>query len=154
MDLFVACDRHGWVLKNEIVSHLKETVRTHTINDMCEKHDGIADAPSYAFFVAWTVAERPNKNFGILVSRTGNEMAIPCNRIDGIRACVCLSKEQAKIAKKDNDANILVIPSDIELIDSVKEIVDSFISNSYNEFDIDNLRRNRLIDVRLEIPRR
>jgi RpiB/LacA/LacB family sugar-phosphate isomerase len=145
MNLYIASDRHGWILKNKIINHLKENNHTYMLYDLCEKHDEISDPTSYAFFVAQIVNDDP-RNLGILVCKTGNEMLVPANRVKFTRACMALSVEMAKIAKQNINSNILVIPSDISLFDETERIVDSYLETKYDE-NMNNFRYNTLLDM-------
>ena len=146
MDIYIASDRHGWVMKNEIVRHIKETNRVFSAVDLAPKHENTVDAPCYAFFISHVVTDDP-RNLGIIVSKTGNEVLIPLNRNKHTRACLCISKEMAKVSKKELNANIIVLPSDITTIDHPTEIIDTWLKTKYDEHDVDNLRKNMLMDM-------
>lgn len=145
MNLYIASDRHGWVLKNKIVHHLKENNHIYQVSDLSEKHDSITDPTSYAFFVAQVVNDDP-RNLGVLFCKTGNEMLIPANRVKYTRASMALNIEMAKVAKQNMNSNILVIPSDIDLLDEIEKIVDIYLETKYDE-NMDNLRYNTLLDM-------
>jgi len=133
-------------MKNEIVKHIKETNHTFTVSDLGPKHEGILDAISYAFFLAAVVPDDP-RNFGVFISKTGNEVLIPMNRRKHVRACLCISKEMAKISKEELNSNIIVLPSDVTTIDNPIEIIDTWLETKYDEDNLDNMRKNMFMDM-------
>jgi len=48
---------------------------------------------------------------GILLCGSGNGVAMVANKYPGIRAAICWNTELAELARKHNDANILVLPA-------------------------------------------
>jgi len=66
------------------------------------------DYPVYAKQVAHAVANEKN-TFGILICGTGTGMAIAANKVPGIRAAVAYDAYSAKMARQDNDANIIAL---------------------------------------------
>ena len=144
MELYIASDKHGWVMKNEIVRHLKENNKTYIVNDLCQDHENIVDSVSYAFFLAQVVLDDP-RNVAIFITKTGNEVSIVMNRRKHIRACLCVNKIMAETAKKDLNSNILVLASDV-IETSPSEIVDVWLNTPYNENNFDNLRKNLFMD--------
>jgi ribose 5-phosphate isomerase B len=66
------------------------------------------DYPDYARQVADAVA-KGRARFGLLVCGTGIGMSIAANKVHGIRAAVCTSELEARMARAHNDANVLCI---------------------------------------------
>jgi ribose 5-phosphate isomerase B len=61
-------------------------------------------------------------------------MAIAANRHRGVRAVVCWDSEQARLARHDDDANVLALPAYV-LKNDVKEaveIIEKFLNTSFN----------------------
>jgi ribose 5-phosphate isomerase B len=65
-----------------------------------------SDYPDQARLVAVAVAAG-RARFGILVCGTGIGMSIAANKIRGIRAAVCSTEFEARMARAHNDANVL-----------------------------------------------
>ena len=144
MEIYIASDRHGWVMKNEIVKHLKGN-HTYSVIDLGPKHEKTVDPSCYAFFVSKAITD-DTRNLGILISKTGNEMLIPANRNKYIRACLCTCKETAKIAKKELDSNIIVLQSEMATTENPLDIIDLWLKTKYDENDVENVRKNMLMD--------
>ena len=67
-----------------------------------------ADYPDQARLVAEAVAAG-RARFGILVCGTGIGMSISANKVRGIRAAVCTTEFEARMARAHNDANVLCL---------------------------------------------
>ena len=72
---------------------------------------------------------------------TGVGMSIATSKVKGVRAARILSSDEAIMARRHNDLNIICLPN-IELENAI-EIVDAFINTS---FDSDE-RHQRRIDL-------
>lgn len=77
-----------------------------------EKMDENDDYPIFAKKVANAVAKDLKNNKGILICRSGQGVSIVANKVKGIRAALAWNEMVAKHAKRDDDANILCLPSD------------------------------------------
>ena len=64
------------------------------------------DYPDFAKAVADAVVARQAR-LGILVCGTGIGMSMAANKVAGIRAAVCRSEYEARMARAHNDANVL-----------------------------------------------
>ena len=62
---------------------------------------------------------------------SGNGIAMTLNKHQGIRAALCWNTELASLARRHNDANVLVLPA--RFIDPALalQIVDTFLSTGF-----------------------
>ncbi len=67
-----------------------------------------ADYPDQARVAAEAVAAG-RARFGILVCGTGIGMSISANKVRGIRAALCTTEFEARMARAHNDANVLCL---------------------------------------------
>jgi len=67
-----------------------------------------------------------------VIGRSGNGEAIAANKVQGIRAALCLNQEMAKKAKEHNNANILSLGADYMSVDEVKQTVKIFIDTPFS----------------------
>ncbi len=119
MKIFLGADHAGFELKNEIAEHLKQG--GYAIEDLGAKTLKPGDDyPQYAYAVAGKVLGGDDDDAGILVCGSGQGMAMAANRVNGIRAALAWNMESAKAAKRDDNANVLVLPS--RFIDSEEAI--------------------------------
>lgn len=130
MKLFVGADHNGFELKNQVREHLEhggfdsEDVGAITL-------DPDDDYPQYAFAVTTKVVGEEDPAFGILVCGSGQGMAIAANRVPGIRAAVVWSPAEARAARRDDNANVLVLPANMIDVDTTLAIVDDFLNQKF-----------------------
>ncbi len=122
MEIYIASDHAGLSKKQEIVEYLTQN-EFKTLEIDLKNHD-TDDYPDFAFLLGEKVVE--TGKLGILLCGNGIGMSIASNKVKGIRAARCLSKDDAFKAKNHNGANILVLDSSIELEKQI-DIIDTFI---------------------------
>lgn len=72
-----------------------------------------------------------NVKGAIAMCGTGNGIAMSLNHHNGIRAALCWTKEIAELARKHNDANVLVLPARFISASDALNIVDVFLSTEF-----------------------
>lgn len=70
---------------------------------------------------------------GILFCWSGTGICMAANKVYGARAALCHSKEIARLSRKWDDANILVMALVDTKIDVAKEMIDAFLHTVFNE---------------------
>ena len=138
MKIGIANDHHGVELKQELTKFLIE-LGYNVINYGTDNTE-MVDYPDYAFKIGEAVS-RNDINYGILICNTGIGMSIACNKVKGARCAKVGSVYEAKMTRRDNDANVIALSSRIE-INELKEILKVFLSTNYENLD----RYNRRID--------
>jgi ribose 5-phosphate isomerase B len=88
------------------------------------------DYPDFAHAVATAVLAREVES-GILMCGSGNGINMTANKHKGIRAALCWKSEIAELARKHNDANILVMPARFIEFDEAKSCVEVFLSQEF-----------------------
>ena len=66
------------------------------------------DYPDYAAKVGGAVVAG-RARFGVLVCGTGIGMSIAANKVKGVRAALCTTEFEARMARAHNDANVLCL---------------------------------------------
>ena len=89
------------------------------------------DYPDYALAVAREVQAMPQAR-GILLCRSGEGMDMAANKVRGIRAALVWKPAVAAETRRDNDANILVIPSDFVNETEALEIARAFLAAEFS----------------------
>jgi len=107
--IYVGADHAGFELKQKLVAELKK-LGYEPIDVGPKALDPADDFPDYAKPVAEAVSEGAARR-GVLTCGTGLGMSYTANRFPHVRAAVAWSPEIAELARKHNDANILVLPS-------------------------------------------
>jgi ribose 5-phosphate isomerase B len=107
--IYVGADHAGFQLKQHLVEELKR-LGYEPVDVGPATLDPADDFPDYARPVADAVS-RGVVGRGVLTCGTGLGMAYVANRFPHVRAAVAWSPEIAELARKHNDANVLVLPS-------------------------------------------
>jgi len=81
---------------------------------------------------------------GVLICGSGMGMSISANRHRDIRAALCTKPEEASLARRHNDANILVLPGRFMDEKTASKCLDEFLSTEFEGGR--HLRRVRSID--------
>lgn len=105
--LVIACDHGAWLLKNELVGHLR---KGHSL-DVCDLGVNGPDSVDYPLYAAELCRRigQGEAQRGVLLCGTGLGMSIAANRFKGIRAALCHDEYTARMSRRHNDANVLVI---------------------------------------------
>ena len=89
--------------------------------------DPLDDYPVFTARVARAVATGEAEQ-GIAVCGTGIGASITANRFRGVRAALCTTPEMAAMARKHNDANVLVIGGRMTAPQVVAAILDAWFA--------------------------
>lgn len=105
--IILACDHAGYELKEQIKEFFnKENITTIDVG--CYSKDS-CDYPDFAKAGNEKVLSG-NNNIGIYICGSGLGMCMAANRNPKIRAALCTSTNFASLARRHNDANVLVLP--------------------------------------------
>ena len=105
--IYLASDHRGVDLKSNLINSLK--VLDLPFEDLGPNGDQSVDYPDYAQILCRKLTKN---DLGVLICGSGNGMVIAANRYHNVRAALCLNAEMAVLARKHNDANILVLGAD------------------------------------------
>ena len=128
MKIAVAADHAGWKDKTWLVGHLSSL--GHEVGDFGTDSDEPCDYPDYAAAAARAVSAGRYEQ-GIVVCGTGIGMSMAANKIRGIRAAACQSADAARYSRTHNNANVLCVGSRLNSPESIREIVDTWLSSSF-----------------------
>ena len=104
----IASDHRGVALKKEISEFLRE--KGYRVDDLGTNSDVSVDSPDYAMKAAQAVRDR-RVDQGIVICHSGIGVSVAANKMKGIRAALCQTVEQAELARKHTDANVLALPA-------------------------------------------
>jgi RpiB/LacA/LacB family sugar-phosphate isomerase len=140
--IVISSDHAGWELKEAVKGYL--TSKGFSVEDVSEPKLNLEDDyPKYAFRVAKKVASGQFEK-GIAVCGTGIGASIAANRIRGARAALCLTPEMARMAKRHNNANVLVLGGRITQPGEAFMIIEAWMSAKFEGGR--HLRRVELLD--------
>ena len=120
MNIYVGADHNGFELKKRVIDYLQKS--GYKVVDVGDKDfNPEDDFPKFASqVVKELLSGADNKDKGILICGSGQGMCMAANRHKGIRASLVWDTEEAKLARNDNDSNILCLPA--RVLDDEKEI--------------------------------
>lgn len=129
MTIYIGADHRGFAIKEYIKNYLAGEGRA--VTDCGNTvHDEADDYPDFAKAVAERVVSEAGAK-GILMCGSGNGVAIVANKVHGIRAAVALTAEQARMARSDEDANIVALAADYTNEEQAREIIEAFLSTPF-----------------------
>lgn len=145
MKIFLGSDHNGYHLKEELFAYLSK--RDQDVIDVGDKElDKDDDFPQFAAAACIKVLGEVEEARAILLCGGGQGMAMAANRFHGIRASVIWDDYEAKIARNDNDSNVLCLPARLmDQDDTWKPIVDTWLSTPFAGAERYR-RRNRQLD--------
>ncbi len=124
----IASDHRGVSLKNEIATFLKS--KGFRVEDLGTNSEASVDYPDYALKAADAVAKGKAK-LGIVICHSGIGVSISANKVKGIRAALCQTVEQAELARKHTDANVLALPAGFVTPELAKKIVEKWMITEF-----------------------
>ena len=128
MKISLGADHRGFEVKNKVKEYLKE--KGHDVTDFGTDSEESVDYPDFAFKVSESVAKGESDR-GILFCWTGIGMCIAANKVKGVRAASCLSKEAAQLTRAHNDSNVLCISAKFTPEDQLFEIIDTWLETEF-----------------------
>jgi ribose 5-phosphate isomerase B len=127
--VLIGSDHAGFEMKEILKSYLSE--QGIPFNDAgAKKLDPDDDYPVFASKVAAAIGKK-EYNVGIVLCGTGIGASIAANRHKGVRAALCTSAEMAVMARKHNDANVLVLGGRTTSVDLAKHIIDAWFKTDF-----------------------
>ncbi|MEQ1760775.1 MAG: RpiB/LacA/LacB family sugar-phosphate isomerase [Vicinamibacterales bacterium] len=126
----IAGDHSSLALKDAIVAHLRK--RGLAAHDLGTNSTEPVDYPDTALVVAKQVA-RGEADAGIVIDGAGLGSTIAANKVDGVRAAMCLNQTLARYARQHNGANVLALGATLVSTEDALTIVDTFIDTPMRE---------------------
>lgn len=124
----IASDHRGYMLKEQIIDRL---LNKYDITDCGTTSSESVDYPDFAFKLGNLVADK-DVDFGIAICGSGIGISIACNKVKKVRCAKVSNKEEAKVTRNDNDANIVAFSANTPLKDAL-EIIDVFINTPFSK---------------------
>ena len=126
--IFLASDHAGFKLKEEIKEFLKNTRKK--VLDLGTNNDHSVDYPDFGVKLVEAIFENQIEK-GILICGTGIGMSIVVNRFPGIRGTLCTDIYTAKMCRKHNDSNILILGGRVVGKGLAAEIVETWLITNF-----------------------
>lgn len=126
MKIAIASDHGGFDLKERLRRHYADL----GLIDLGTYDSQSVDYPDYAKKMAKEILSG-SADLGILICGTGVGISIAANRYHGIRAALIYSAEVAELAKRHNNANVLVFGGRTMPFEDVINYIDTFLRAEY-----------------------
>lgn len=128
MIIALASDHAGFPLKSHVKGYLQSTHRNFV--DFGPDNAKSVDYPDFGVKAAGAVYKRQAER-GILICGSGLGMSILANRLPGVRAALCYTVELAKLARRHNDANVLVLGGRIVSPEDANNIIEAWLTTKF-----------------------
>lgn len=129
MRIAIGCDDTGFPLKEQVVAALEAS--GHDLLDLGTFSTDPVDHPDYALAVGQAVL-RGFVDAGVLICGSGAGASIAANKIRGIRASLCHEPEAARLAREEDDANVLCLGAREVDVARAVEIASAWLAASFS----------------------
>jgi len=126
LKIAVGSDHGGYEIKEAVKEYLQEH-QVVVVDAGCFEAKSV-DYPDYAAQVARLVSEG-EVDQGVLVCTTGIGMSIAANKFPRVRAALCMNPEMARLARRHNHANILVLSGGFITTEEAVAILREWLAN-------------------------
>lgn len=125
--IYIACDHAGYKTKLKIMKYLERK----KIPFVDLGVDSEKKSANYAIVANSLCPIITEEDAGILICGSGIGMSIACNRYDNIRGALCYNVKSAELARKHNNANVLILRGRFGCDNVKKKIVKTFFSTAF-----------------------
>ncbi len=139
MKISIGCDHSALVLKNDLISYLKEC--GHEIIDRGTYDTNSCDYTDFGYQVAKDIQSKVVER-GIVICFTGIGMSMIANKVKGVRCALVGSVDAAQLTREHNDSNCLALSAKYTSLDEARKIVDIWLNTDFSF----NERHQRRID--------
>ena len=124
----IGSDHGGYKLKEEIKKYLEE--KNIEYKDVGTDSEERTDYPIYAKKVAELIQSKECDK-GILLCKSGCGMTIVANKFKGIRAGLVINENEARLAKADDNINVITISGNNTVIEETIKIIRMWIGTEF-----------------------
>jgi ribose 5-phosphate isomerase B len=128
MRIAAGFDHAGYPLKRTIVAALEEA--GHEVVDCGTDSKESVDYPVHAAQAAGMVSDG-RAEMAVLACGSGTGVSIVANKLQGVRAVNAHDAEEAEMARRHNDANVLALAGRKLTGDQARAIIQSFLSAQF-----------------------
>jgi ribose 5-phosphate isomerase B len=130
MKVYLAADHAGFELKEDVKKYLLE--QSFEVEDFgAYTFTPGDDYPDFITKVGEAIQNNPEA-FGIIFGKSGAGEEIVANKFKNVRAVEGFSTENVRLARVDNDANVLSLGSQLEDFTKAKELVKVFLETPFS----------------------
>ena len=126
--IVIGSDHGGYKMKEFLKKKLIEM--NYKLKDYGTNSEDSVDYPDIIHPLAKAINDGKYK-VGIIICGSGNGAQITANKYSNVRAALCWSEEQAKLARMHNDANIISLPGRFVNDETALKMVDLFLNTEF-----------------------
>jgi ribose 5-phosphate isomerase B len=124
----MACDHGGFEMKEYLKTKLEKL--GYQIQDMGAYSTDSVDYPDMIHPLAKAVNDGKYQ-LGIILCGSGNGAQMTANKYPNVRAALCWSLEQAKLAREHNNANVMSLPGRFVEYELAMEMTLNFLNTDF-----------------------
>ena len=124
----IGSDHGGYKLKEELKKYLEEIGLEY--KDVGTNSETRTDYPIFAKEVGRLVSEKKCEK-EVLICRSGHGMEIAANKFKGVRAASVSNEDDARMAKSDDNVNVLCLGADCLETDEAIRILRVWIATEF-----------------------
>ena len=128
MRIATGFDHAGYPLKHVVVAALEDS--GHDVIDCGTDSEESVDYPIHAAEAAGLVADG-RAELAVLACGSGTGVSIVANKLQGVRAVNAHDPEEAQMARRHNDANVLALAGRALGGDEARAIIQAFLSAEF-----------------------
>ena len=128
MRIALGSDHRGFNVKQKVADLLRRF--QHEVVDVGTYGQESVDYPDVAAVVGAKVS-RGEVDRGILICGTGIGMSISANKVAGVRAALCRTEFEARMARAHNDANVLCLGQRVTGAGLARAVLEAFLAQSF-----------------------
>lgn len=127
--ILLGCDHAAFGLKEKVREFLVS--KGYAVEDVGTDGSSSVDYPDFAVKVASEVSRNTDRR-GILMCGTGLGMSMVANKFSQVRAALCTEPFSARMSRRHNNANILVLGARITGEELAYDIVDVWLKTPFD----------------------
>lgn len=127
----MACDHGALALKNDLLTWLQNKTGL-VVTDLGVDTPDAVDYPDQAAKLCQALLGGKGDR-GILLCGTGLGMSMAANRFEGVRAALCHDEYGARMARRHNDANVLVLGGRVTGLAVAQGIVEVWLAEPFEK---------------------
>ena len=139
MKIAIASDHRGYKLKQEIIENLQ---KEYQILDLGTNSEESVDFPKYGIALG-EVIKNKKADLGIAICGTGIGISIAVNKVKGVMCAKISNIEEAKLAKKHNNANVIALSGKTPKEEALK-MIEEFLKSVPNKEEKYQRRINQI----------
>jgi ribose 5-phosphate isomerase B len=129
LKIAIGCDHAAFNEKTILIDYIENELSCEILDLGTDSLDSV-DYPEYGHLVGQSVANN-EVDKGIVLCGSGIGISIAANKVPGVRAALCTSKEHAIMSRKHNDANVLALGARFTDMRTIKKIVKAWIDTDF-----------------------